>query len=193
MIPTKPSDAERESYVVNVIAAFRAAPPAAHERGRNWYPAAHDIARIVGDGDPRIGAGVIAALSPNKSWDQNVRLATDAGKRNIHGHVGDALGKVRRILNGADPETVLPPDSKTWNFFRCIFDPTDPDPIVVDRHAHDIAVNKIYGNRDRGLSAAARYAVFAHTYRVAAVELDIIPQVLQATVWCAHIDRQNTK
>lgn len=188
MIPTKPTDAERESYVVNIIAAFRGAPPEAHERGRNWYPVAHDLARIVGGGDPRIGAGVIAALSPNKSWKLNVRLATAAGEGNIHGHVGDALGKVRRILEGADPETVLPPDSKTWNFFRCINDPTDPDPVVVDRHAHDIAVDEVYGNRDRGLSAAARYAVLAHAYRVAAVELDVIPQILQATVWCSWTD-----
>lgn len=188
MIPAKPSPAQRGAYTARIIKAFNAAEEPVRQRGLLWYPVAHDLALIVGDGDARKGAGVIAALSANKSWAQNVQLAKDAGKGKVHGHVGDALRKVKLILEGEDPEEVLPMSSKTGNFYRCIADPADPDPVVIDRHAHDVAVGRVYGIEDRGLSAAGRYAALAHAYRSAAVRLGVIPQIVQATVWCAHVD-----
>jgi len=188
VIPAKPSNAQRRKYVANIVAAYHSAPESARRRGEQWYPVARDLAFIVGAGDARKGAGVIAALSPNKSWKQNIQLAKDAGNGHVHGHVSDALRKVAAILEGADPEDVLPMSSKTGHFFRCIFDPADPDPVVVDRHAHDVAVGKTYGNAERGLGAAGRYAALAHAYRVAAVRLELIPQTLQAIAWCAQVD-----
>lgn len=188
MIPAKPSPAQISTYTDNVIATYNRATPAQLERGRNWYPVARDLALIVGSGNARVGAGVIAALSANKSWSENVRLAKDAGNGNVHGHVGDALRKVTAILGGEDPADVLPMSSKTGHFFRCIEDPSDPDPVVIDRHAHDIAVGEIYGQRERGLGAKGRYAALAHAYREAAVRLGAIPSVVQAVTWCVQID-----
>jgi hypothetical protein len=96
-------------------------------------------------------------------------------------------------MSGADPLDVLPDDSKTWHFFRCIFDPADADSVVIDRHAHDIAVGVIYGGADRGISGGPsqrrRYATLAHAYREAARRLDILPQTLQAITWVAHVER----
>jgi hypothetical protein len=188
VIPAKTSPEDSARYVQNVIRTYQSATPAQQERGRNWYPVAHDLALIIGAGDSRKGAGVIAALSAQKSWSENIRLATDAANGNVHGHFADALRKVNRILSGTDPEDVLPMSAKTGHFFRCIEDPTDPDPVVIDRHAHDIAVGETYGARERGLSSKGRYAALAHAYREAALQLGVIPSVVQAITWCVQID-----
>lgn len=186
MIPTKADTATHERYVANIIAAWHNSTESDRERGRCWYPVAHDIAEEIGDGDVRKGAGVLAALSPQKSWDANVALATDACNGNAHGHIADALRKVGEILAGSDPVDVLPQHAKTWHFYRNILDPTDPDPITIDRHAHDIAVGEVYGSANRGLNNATRYATLAHAYREAARRLNVLPNVLQATTWVAH-------
>lgn len=190
LIPIKADENTRERYVANIMAAYRAATPDQVARGRFWYRTAHDIAHMLADGDARAGAGVIAALSANKSWRENQRLAERAfGPEGPSGHVRDAIRKVERILLGEDPEDVLPMDAKTGHFYRCILDPDDPDPVVIDRHAHDIAVGETYGNDERGLSSKGRYALLAHCYREAAMRLEVIPSVLQAVTWVAHTQR----
>jgi hypothetical protein len=189
MIPTTADDDTLEGYVVNLMAAWRNCTPDQMERGRQWYPVAHQLAMVVGDGDARKGAGVIAALSVQKKWEHNAALALDAGNGNVHGHMGSALAKVRAILEGADPEDVLPMAAKTGHFFRNIADPSDPDPVTIDRHAHDVAVGERYGNRDRGLSNKTRYATLALAYRLGARRAGVTPSVFQATLWGWQIDQ----
>jgi hypothetical protein len=188
MIPTTASDEQLEQYVQNICIAWECLTCAQQERGRMWYPVAHQVAAVTGDGDVRTGAGLIAVLSANKRWELNLSLARDAASGNVHGHTGVTLEKVRKILDGTDPLLVLPDGSKTLNFYRCILNPADPDPVVIDRHAHDIAVGEIYGNRDRGLSNLTRYATLAHAYRLAARELGDIPSVVQAGTWTGHVE-----
>lgn len=189
MIPARPTPEQITAYVANILTVYRAATPDQYSRGCNWYPTAHELALMVGDGNARKGAGVIAALSANKGWADNVRLATDAAAGHIHGHVGDALRKVTRIMDGEDPADVLPMDSKTGHFFQCISDPDDPTPVVIDRHAHDIAVGEVYGDAERGLSAKGRYSALATAYRQAATIVGDIPSVVQAVTWTVQVDR----
>jgi hypothetical protein len=189
MIPTKATPAEFDRYVSNIVAAYRAATPAQIAKGNAWYPVAHELALQIGNGNARKGAGIIAALSANKSWSLNVRLATDAGNGNLHGHVADALGKARAIQAGIDPAEVLPMDKKTGNFFRNIFDPSDPAAVTIDRHAHDIAVGEVYGNRDRGLSNPTRYATLLRAYIVAGAVLNELASRVQAGTWQAQIEK----
>lgn len=152
-------------------------------RGANWYQTAHELASVLADGDVARGAGVIAALSVQKAWDLNQRLARRAFAGDVSGHLRDALVKVERIMSGERPEDVLPMSAKTGNFYRCILDPTDPEPVVIDRHAHDIAVGAPWGSAERGLSVKGRYALLSLAYRNAAASLGILPSVLQATTW----------
>jgi hypothetical protein len=187
MIPIKTDPLTRGRYVENVVRAWFSASADQERRGRAWYPAAHDLAMAIGP-DVRTGAGVIAALSANKRWEENVRLARQACAGTPGGHVADAVGKASRILAGADPATVLPMDRKTGMFYRCILDPSDPDAVVIDRHAHDVAVGEIYGDRDRGLRAAGRYALLAHCYREAAMRVGELPSTVQAVTWVAQTD-----
>lgn len=184
MIPFKVDDTTREDYVRNVVAAYRAATAAQVARGTVWYEVAHDIAEFVSDGNARQGAGVLAALSANKSWRDNQVLAERAyGPNGPGGHTMANVRKVERILMGEDPEDVLPMHAKTGHFYRCIFDPADPDPVVIDRHAHDVAVGVTYGDKPRGLSSKKRYALLAHCYREAALRLGEVPSVVQAVTW----------
>lgn len=183
MIPTMPTDDELERYIRNIVTAFRAATPEQAARGRQWYPVAHDLAAVIGGGDVRKGAGMLAALSAQRSWEINVGLAQDAADGDLHGHTETVLARVREIMEGADPAEILPMELKTGHFYRCITDPAAPDPVVIDRHAHDAAAGERYGNRDRGLSNLNRYATLALAYRLAARELGELPQVVQAVVW----------
>lgn len=189
MIPANPSPTTRRRYRDNIIAAYNAATEDQKAKGKQWYPVAHDLATMLADGDTRKGAGVIAALSANKSWSENTKIAARAlGSGKATGHVKDAILKATRIMNGADPVDVLPMTMKTGNFYRCILDPSDPEPVCIDRHAHDVAVGKVFGNDDRGLSSKGRYNALADAYRAAARVLGIVPSELQAITWVAQVE-----
>ena len=190
MIPTVADTEQMNIYVDNILKVWRFATPDQLARGRSWYRTAQQLAEVMADGDTRAGAGVIAALSPQSAWDYNVRLAAQAFETGQPaGHLGDALRKAGRIMNGEDPLTVLPSESKTWNFFRAIVDPEDAEAVVIDRHAHDIAVGETYGRQERGLSSKRRYATLALAYRIAAQQLDEIPSTVQAATWVVWRER----
>lgn len=189
MIPVNPSMSTRRRYALNILAAYRNSTDAQKLKGAQWYPVAHDLAEMISGGDVRKGAGVIAALSANKSWSENVKLSTRAfASGKATGHTKVTLTKATRIMNGEDPTTLLPMGLKTGNFYRSIIDPTDPEPVCVDRHAHDVAVGRIYGEEERGLSSKGRYAAIADAYRRAAKVLGMVPSELQAIVWVAHVE-----
>lgn len=181
--------AEREAFVQNIISEWEQATPDQEARGRSWYLTAHQLADMISDGHIVAGAGVIAALSANKSWPDNKRMATGAFETGTpSGHTGANLAKAAKIMSGVDPAEVLPMDAKTGNFYRCILDPTDPEAVCIDRHAHDIAAGETYGNRERGLSAKGRYALIAHAYREAAMRLDELPSTVQAVTWVVRVE-----
>ncbi|GHG09898.1 DUF7178 family protein [Streptomyces hydrogenans] len=183
MIPVNPSDSTRRRYVRNIVKVYRQATEDQEARGKSWYRTAHQLADMMSGGNVIAGAGVIAALSANKAWDMNRRLAHDAFAGRVHGHTGDALGKVVKIMSGVDPAEVLPMGIKTGNFYRCILDPDDAEAVCVDRHAHDIAYGSPQGNRDRGLSSKGRYAALSLAYRNAAAILGVLPSQVQAVTW----------
>lgn len=190
MIPTVADDDTQERYVLNIISKWNEANADQLARGRAWYRTANHLATLMSEGNTRAGAGVIAALSPQKAWGYNVRLAREAFENGgeVRGQVRNACEKAEKIMLGANPLDVLPTDSKTWNFYRCIVDPEDAEAVVIDRHAHDIAVGEIFGDADRGLGAKRRYATLAHAYREAARRLDEIPSVVQAVTWTVQVD-----
>ena len=96
MIPTKPSDSTRRRYQRNIIKTYRQATPDQLARGRAWYRTAHQLADMLSEGNVRQGAGVIAALSANKSWALNQRLAKDAFQGLVRGHTAENLAKVAK-------------------------------------------------------------------------------------------------
>ena len=179
MIPIQASDRTRRRYVRNIIEVFESASSAQEVHGRTWYRSAHEVASMLAHGDVRTGAGLLASLSPQTSWWLNVELASDAFESGTpRGHVGDALGKAAKILAGIDPEAVLPMARKTGHFYRCMLDPSDAVAVCIDRHAHDLAVGRPFGDAQRGLSAKGRYNLLALCYWEAAQQLGELPSTV---------------
>lgn len=190
MIPLDPSPRTRRRYVQNIIATFNAASEDQRRRGMDWYVTANQLASMIADGNTRAGAGVIAALSANKRWSENTKIATRAyATGTASGHVSDACRKAQAIMDGADPESVLPMHLKTGNFYRCISDPRHPSAVCVDRHAVDVAVGRASGEADRGLGSVKRYATISDAYRTAARRLGVRPCQVQAVSWVVHTER----
>ena len=128
-----------DTLAANIRDAWNAASDDQISRGRAWYTVAHDIAELIGNGDARIGAGIISALSPRMQWDRNVRTAIDAVNGRPIKAMGASVRKAEAILNGADPESVLPMTAKTGNFYLNMVDPTDPTAITIDCWAYRVA------------------------------------------------------
>lgn len=192
MIKISPGEEVRERYVLNILNVWERATADQELQGRSWYRVANGIASMMADGDTRMGAGLLAALSPQTSWWLNVELAADAYQTGRPArHVGDALSKANRILAGEDPAEVLPMQRKTGHFYRSILNPSDPSAICIDRHAHDIAVGRRFGYERRGLDARSRYELIADAYRSVALVLGEIPSTVQAVTWVAWRDKEN--
>ncbi|MGW0574359.1 DUF7178 family protein [Streptomyces tauricus] len=190
MIPVKDTSKQRAAYTQAIVDKWNNATPDQKRRGREWYTTAHELAAEIAGGKTRKGAGVLAALSANKSWSENCRLARKAfTEGTASGHVRDAINKANRIMTGTDPSEVLPMHIKTGHFYLCIADPENPEAVVIDRHAHDIAVGEIYGQRNRGLGTVRRYNTLADCYRAAAQKIGELPSKVQAVTWVAHIER----
>lgn len=193
-IPARPSESTIRRYATNIVAVYGSASQDQISRGTQWYRVAHDIAAMIGETVEQ-GAAVIAILSARNSWERNVKIATDAiATGEPKGHTKANLDKVRRVLNGEDPESVLPMTLKTGHFYRCIVNPDDPDAVVIDRHAHDVAVGRRYSEReDRGLSSQSRYDSLAKAYRIASRRLNVSPATVQAVTWCVQVDSNNNR
>lgn len=158
------------------------ATPAQVRDGRQWYKLAlmeaTDMAMRY-DVPVRTAAGVIAALSPRKTWAQNVRLAHEL----LSGGETRTLSAHRLIANriiGA--EHLLAPDEvmrgpKTRAFYRAIMG--DVDAVVLD----------VWMLRALGVSSAKltpkQYEMLAEVVRAEAIRVGEMPAEYQAIVWCA--------
>lgn len=128
-----------ETYTANVLEVWGMVNDTQMQAAHEWYPIARNLAFIIGRGDIRKGAGIIAALSPQKSWIINQRLAWATMTGVVSGQVGDSVNKTIRIMAGEDPDLVLPNGKKTWHFFHNILDPEDSAYVTIDRHAYRVA------------------------------------------------------
>lgn len=189
MIPIKPEPDAIEYYVRNIVTQWHTASDEQYLAGRDWYQNAHQTAAMLADGDVTVGAGLLAALSPQTAWWLNVELACEAFDlgRAVR-HTADSCSKANRIMAGEDPESVLPMQRKTGQFYRCILNPDDPVAVCIDRHAYDIAVGIPLGDWNRGLSAHGRYALLSHCYWEAAQRVGSTPSVVQAVTWVVWRD-----
>lgn len=177
----------------NIIRVFERATADQRLAGMTWYHDAHGAAASLDPDNPRRAAGVIAALSPQLSWPRNLELAARAyadGKAS--GTLGRSVEQANQILAGADPLDVLR-GPKVRAFYAVIADPDDPENVVIDRHAVDIAVGKRQSTRQRDhaypLGRRGRYARFVDAYRKAAALLGLLPHQVQAVTWVAWRDQ----
>lgn len=165
----------------NVLKVYDSALDGARAEGEQWYALARGQAWEMCPDNPRAAAGVIAALSPQTSWEQNLvnawRLYEGGDPRGL----GANLLKALRCYAGEEPLDVLG-GPKVRAFFRCIAEP-ETDAVCVDRHAWDVAVGMRQSTVERVGLTPRRYEEAAVAYRRAARLRDVPPHVVQAVTW----------
>lgn len=176
--------AELRHYTAdNVLSVIAQATPTEETAGVLWYHTAHEHAAELPNVSLKQGAGVIAALSPQTSWTENLALAyaaCDTGTAT--GHYDDACEKADRILRGEDPFVVLR-GRKVRSFYANILCPDRSGPVTVDRHAVSILAYDREEQNRRTLERAGVYAFAAGVYRSVARDLQLLPHQAQATAW----------
>jgi hypothetical protein len=176
----------------NILDVFDRATDAEVMHGMTWYVEANAIALELGHGDVRKGAALIAVTSPMQKWDRNIKVARHAveygypypGMKNI-------MGKVIRILEGENPDTVVSGE-KVTSFYNNIIDPLG-DHVTVDRHAIDIALGVRHTDESRPSMSKTRYKAIADAYTAVAKGLEIAPLQLQAITWVTWRREQGIK
>jgi len=188
---------EAETGRARIRAVYAQATELEHHDGARWYPTAGRIALQVADaaghrGNLRLGAGIIAALSPQCSWDVNITRAFSAAEDGADGPwTEDGARKVALILAGADPADVLG-GRKVRSFFANIIGQTAP--VTIDRHAVAIVYGRALSDREiKVLERTGAYLYLAGLYRSVARELDIEPSTLQAVTWLAWRRTKNVR
>ena len=177
----------------NILAVLNQADKESFDFGKRWYTIANGIAvNLTGkDVNQAQAVGVIAALSPLKSWKQNVKLAREfvfEGKRG--GHTGVMVKKAADILALNNPTTdeviEILKGQKITNFFLNIYYPNKDVAVTIDRHAVGIALigtKKIKQTEEDGQITKAQFEFLVHCYKWAAAELDMSAVQLQAITW----------
>ena len=167
--------------------------------GERWYPEAHEIAVGLGKlagykgdaGRAQVGAGILAALSPQTEWGDNIHLA------HMLIGTGVASGQTRinnlkalRILDGENPLDVLK-GRKVVPFYKAILNPEGDNPTVVDRHASAVYMGRPLAESELNkLQSPVIYKRISGAYARAAKLRGIHPNVLQAQTWLQwRIDR----
>lgn len=128
-------------------------------------------------------AGIIAALSPQKSWEQNIIIAEKFIESNgaVSVHTGTQMSKAKHILyNSVIPEEVYATlgGMKTKNFFQNIYDPDCKDYVTIDRHHLNLCSREnIESCTDK------QYEFLKNETIIFANRVKMIPSELQATLW----------
>lgn len=184
----------------NVLETYRKATPEEHIAGMRWYETAHDYAVMLANKhniSVAAACGVIAALSPQTSWERNCydagriieafkRSAKSASQTRISSYKSNRR-KAVSILKADTGENAfsLTTGPKTWNFYRNIQHPTSADYCTIDRFAYGIAVGKHFRTTDTIILTAKRYRDCVKAYQDAAREAGILPHQMQAITWVA--------
>jgi hypothetical protein len=200
------------SRITSIIGTYAMSTEVERTQGRQWYPAAHDIAADLSRDYP-IGvitaAGVIAALSPNNKWSRNCadarKLISTYSEHGGHAAsqvtvctYGVNLAKALAILKLQHPtmddiEAVLN-GRKVVSFFRCILG--NQQEVCVDGHAYSVWAGETITTNKTPKISPTLYDRIADDYREAA---DLInyhhgspgreimePAHLQAITWITH-------
>ena len=186
-------DVVLRNRVVNILAVFDAASPSELEEGMGWYATAHtfavgltELAHITTEQ----ACGIIAALSPQVSWDRNQVIARQVVLTDTcAGQTGINVEKAVRIKYGnapwKEPLDILG-GPKVRSFYRNIAFPDIETTVTIDRHAVAIAL----GGREAGkeetkrLARQGAYEAFEQAYKEAARRRGVLAHECQAVAWC---------
>jgi hypothetical protein len=154
--------------------------------GRTWYENAKSFSIYLSkkyNVTEIQSAGIIAALSPQKSWDVNTKIAENFIESNgsVSVHTGVQLAKSKHILYSplTKEEVYLTlGGKKTKNFFYNIYMPECKDFITIDRHH----LNVCYAEDIKGCTDK-QYEFLKENTSIFANKINMLPSILQATLW----------
>lgn len=174
-LPMKPTRA-------NIRKIMHSVTPEEYNEGMSWYVEAYGIAKELTPGDPSVGGGILAALSPMTSWPQNIVRARTLVSTGTVKALPDSVSKAIRILNGEPALDVLR-GPKVVSFYHDIMG-LENESVTVDRHAVDIACGKALTDSQRApFQKGKNYAMLAKMYKDVAREFGVSPAQLQAITW----------
>lgn len=155
----------------------------------DWYANANKLAEIMANNNDTTKAkavGVIAALSPLKTWEQNLKIARDFLLTGTAGHMGQFVNKAIQIVNsdGSD-ETILDilRGRKISAFYLNILYPNKANNVTIDRHALSVALGYWVSDEDYAGMTAGQYQFFVQCYILAAMKADTTPLTMQSATW----------
>lgn len=173
----------------NILAAYRNADRTLKGHGLKWYPTAAEVAREVASmaGIPFLnGAAVLAVLSPQTSWDHNVRWAFAIADAHRNGDplpsmgLGNNLKRAAIALTSLDDVERTKGTLKVHNFYGSIIGRNGA--VCIDRHAIRIAEGD--PNADINSISDGKYRKYARAYLDAAAALKRRAADVQAATWC---------
>lgn len=157
----------------------------------NWYPLANSFCAAWAE---NFGltiaqfAGIVAALSPQLSWEKNKAQALETIARLQNGRTLDGMmaypankAKAIRIFKGENPLSVLG-GNKVRSFYQNIM--LDTESVTIDRHACAIALYGLNTDKSGQVSVTDKlYKLLARAYADVAHNYDVAPFVIQSVTW----------
>ena len=163
------------------------------DQGLAWYENAHVLASQMAKDSPygintSQAAGILAALSPNESWPQNIVRAQQLSSSGSTSGPAAFVNVAIRILHGEDPrELLFEPhrnNQKVRNFYLNIDNPVNPDAVTIDRHARAMISNVKSGTL-KGSTRVGEYEAMANMFKEVASDRKVSPNQAQAVTWLA--------
>lgn len=185
----------------NLLKCWELASRTDKREGLRWYQTGHDLCATMGKLagiSSETACGVVAALSPGKSWEQNLE---EAGRFIAAFKAGDELPivgaygranvrKAERILKGEAPLDVLQ-GPKVRAFYSNLSNPSGQE-VCIDRHAKAAALGITLPEpgwapaKQLGITNVVRpgeYPWIADHYVKAAAKVGVRPCEFQAVCW----------
>jgi hypothetical protein len=163
----------------------------------NWYVNANEFAQSLAtkyNVSLPVACGVIASLSPLKSWTENKKIATSFLHNGKGKHIKCFIDKAVQIkASNGDVETIalILNGNKTISFFINILEPHQQNFVTIDRHALSIAIGRnIQEHEGKGITYN-QYQFFVNAYNIAGAKAGISPVLMQSITWVTW--RENKK
>lgn len=170
---------------LNIFRTYSNATAEEIDNGLRWYATAHDEAKRLHE-NIRIGAAVIAAVSPGLRWERNIEAAERIlASRTLNG-LGvrwyDGVKKAKRVMRGDNPDVVLK-GNKVRAFYACIVNPNQSLHCCVDGHAYAIWAGRRINLTEVPNITDKLYRRIEADYAAVAKTISIKTHQLQAITW----------
>lgn len=174
----------------NIVKFYNTSTPDVQYEGSKWYSDARDMAMVVGKLAGYkyhqalfVGAGILAALSPQVEWGDNIQWAIELVVANRRKQTWANHNKALRIKQGEHPMDVLG-GRKVIAFYMAIVAPFGSGAPVVDRHAVAIYMGRTVSEKELGfLSTKKVMDRIQWAYKKAGKELGVHHHQVQSVTW----------